>query len=83
MPYLPTLQEYDNKIISCSYENGQWHFYRLRDDRPCPNSKQSAKGVIDAIQRQVTKEALCDLIKKSIEDHVHNDHSSSTTKKIS
>ncbi len=83
MPYLPTLQEYDNKIISCSYENGQWHFYRLRDDRPCPNSKQSAKGVIDAIQKQVTKEALCDLIKKSIEDHVHSDHSSSTTKKIS
>jgi mRNA-capping enzyme len=80
MPYSPTLQQYDNKIISCSYENDQWHFYRLRDDRPFPNSEKSARNAMDAIKRPVTKEALCDLIKKSIKDHVHSDHSSSTTK---
>ncbi|CAF3647715.1 unnamed protein product [Rotaria socialis] len=63
MRYLPNLEQYDNKIISCSYKDSQWHFHRLRDDRPCPNSKQTAKSVIDAVKRPVTRETLCDLKK--------------------
>ena len=64
MPYLPNLQEYDNKIISCSYKDKQWHFQRSRDDRPFPNSEKSAMETIDALKRSVTREALCELIKK-------------------
>ncbi|CAF1615293.1 unnamed protein product [Rotaria magnacalcarata] len=63
MRYLPNLEQYDNKIISCSYKDSQWHFHRLRDDRPCPNSKQTAKSVIDAVKRPVTRETLCGLRK--------------------
>ncbi|CAF0947815.1 unnamed protein product [Didymodactylos carnosus] len=63
MPYVPFLEAYDNKIISCSYKGDQWHFHRLRDDRPFPNSYQTAMGVMAAMRRPVTRKALCDLIK--------------------
>ena len=67
MPYLPTLQEYHKKVISCSYKDGQWRFHRLRDDRPSPNSKQTAMGAMDAVKRPVTRQDLCDLI----QNHAH------------
>jgi mRNA-capping enzyme len=63
IPYFPNLQEYDNKIISCSYKDSQWHVYRLRDDRLCPNSEKTAENIMDAVKRPVTREALCDLIR--------------------
>lgn len=63
MRYLPYLEQYDNKIISCSYRDSQWHFHRLRDDRPYPNSEKTAMGVINAAKISVTRKALCDLIK--------------------
>jgi hypothetical protein len=39
MRYSPDLRQYDNKIIECSYRNGQWHFHRHRTDKSFPNAK--------------------------------------------
>ena len=63
MQYSPDLEAYDNKIISCLFREGQWHFHRLRDDKPYPNSLQTATEHMKAVENQVTREALCDLIK--------------------
>ncbi len=63
MRYSHNLQEYNNKIISCSYKDNQWVFHRLRDDRPFPNSQKAAMDVMYVLQRPVTRETLCDLIK--------------------
>jgi mRNA-capping enzyme len=79
MRYLPNLEKYDKKIISCYYRNSQWHVYRLRHDRWCPNSEKTANSVMEAVQRPVTRENLRDLIKNQSKNNVHGDDSSCTT----
>ena len=66
MNYTPDLEKYNNKIISCSYKGNQWHFHRLRDDRPFPNARKTADSVLNAMKRPVTREVLCDLIKNQL-----------------
>ncbi len=44
MRYTPDLRHYDNKIIECSYLNGQWHFHRQRTDKSFPNAKGKLFG---------------------------------------
>ncbi len=39
MRFTHDLRQYDNKIIECSYHNGQWHFHRHRTDKSFPNAK--------------------------------------------
>ena len=78
MPYSPSLQEYDNKVISCSYKDGQWNFHRLRVDRPFANSVQSAQAGMDAVKKPVTSEVLCDLIKNKSQKDIHGNAASST-----
>ena len=79
MKYSPDLEKYHNKIISCSYKDNEWHVYRLRDDRPFPNAVKTAEGVLYAMERSVTQEALCDLIKNQSKHRVSGDDSSSMT----
>jgi mRNA-capping enzyme len=74
----PSLQEYDNKIISCSYKDNQWHFHQLRNDRPFPNSKKTADDITNALQRSVTREAICDLIKQQSKTQAPVDDLTST-----
>jgi mRNA-capping enzyme len=79
MPYSPNLEQYDNEIISCSYKDSEWHFHRIRKDKPFPNSYKTAMGVMDAVQRPITKGVLYNLIKNQSKKRVHGDDSSSTT----
>jgi len=44
MKYSKSLQEYDNKIIECKFENNQWVFMRERTDKSFPNSYSTAMG---------------------------------------
>lgn len=46
MRYSADLRQYDNKIIECSYRDGQWHFHRERTDKSFPN----AKGMFNCIE---------------------------------
>ena len=39
MRYSADLRQYDNKIIECSFRDGQWHFHRQRTDKSFPNAK--------------------------------------------
>jgi hypothetical protein len=39
IPYSPTLDQYDNQIIECSYRNNEWNFYRYRPDKKYPNTQ--------------------------------------------
>jgi len=39
MRYTSDLRQYDNKIIECSYHNGQWHFHRHRTNKSFPNAQ--------------------------------------------
>lgn len=78
IPYSPSLEAYDNKVISCSYKDGQWKFHRLRVDRPFANSVQSAQAWMDAIKKPITIEVLCHLIKNRSQKDIHGNASSST-----
>ena len=44
--YTRSLQQYDNKIIECSYRNQQWHFHRERTDKSFPNAKGNSIVII-------------------------------------
>jgi mRNA capping enzyme, C-terminal domain len=37
--YNRPLNEYDNKIIECSFRDNEWHFHRQRTDKSFPNAK--------------------------------------------
>jgi mRNA-capping enzyme len=79
MPYSPNLEQYDNEIISCSYKDSEWHFHRIRKDRPFPNSYQTAMDVMKAVKEPITKELLYNLIKNQSKKRVLGDDSSSNT----
>lgn len=66
MKYKNDLKQYDNKIIECKYEDGQWKFMRERTDKSFPNSEKTAMSVWKSITEPVTKEYLLDYIEKSV-----------------
>jgi hypothetical protein len=39
MRYSLELDQYDNQIIECSYQNGEWVFYRHRSDKTFANAQ--------------------------------------------
>ncbi|XP_020708815.2 mRNA-capping enzyme [Athalia rosae] len=53
-----------NKIIECSYKNGQWVFMRERTDKSFPNSYDTAIAVSQSIRDPVTTEKLFDFINR-------------------
>lgn len=59
------LKAYDNKIIECRMENGQWVFLRERTDKSFPNAYSTAQGVMESIRNPVDKEGLL----RYIHDH--------------
>lgn len=63
MSYSPDLEQYNNKVVSCGYKDGQWYVYRSREDRQFPNSRKTVEGLRDAVKNPVTKTDLCDLIR--------------------
>ncbi|CAF3573388.1 unnamed protein product [Rotaria sp. Silwood1] len=71
MRYSYDLRQYDNKIIECSYRDGQWHFHRQRTDKSFPNAKETAFGAIEALQHPITKELLCTLIDEHLKHNMH------------
>nr|XP_022914085.1 mRNA-capping enzyme [Onthophagus taurus] len=62
MKYTRTLQDLDNKIIECKFEDGVWKFMRERTDKSFPNSYNTAKSVCQSIKNPVTKDRLIDFI---------------------
>lgn len=64
MKYTKALQDMDNKIVECKFENNQWVFMRERTDKTYPNSFKTAKSVCNSIQHPVTTEMMLDFIDK-------------------
>lgn len=58
-------KEYNNKIIECKYEKGQWVFMRERTDKTYPNSYNTAQAVCHSIREPVSTEILLDFIEQS------------------
>ncbi|XP_041969031.1 mRNA-capping enzyme [Aricia agestis] len=56
------LRPYDNKIVECKYENGQWKFMRERTDKSYPNKYETAMAVWESIRHPVTKDYLLSFI---------------------
>lgn len=44
MRFTKDLKELNNKIIECTFKDGQWVFLRERTDKTYPNSFNTAKG---------------------------------------
>lgn len=63
--YTKQLKAYDNKIIECRMENGQWVFLRERTDKSFPNAYNTALGVMESIRNPVDKDGLL----RYIRDH--------------
>ncbi|CAF0897849.1 unnamed protein product [Adineta ricciae] len=72
MRFTPSLRQYDNKIIECSFYKGEWHFHRERTDKSFPNAKETAFGAIEALKNPITKEILCKLIEDHWKPNGHN-----------
>jgi len=64
MKFKKGLEQYDNKIIECRYENKKWVFMRERTDKSFPNSYNTAVSVFNTIKKPVEKEFLLGFIKK-------------------
>lgn len=58
------IEELDNMIIECKYENSQWVFMRQRTDKSFPNSLNTADSVCKSIIRPIIKESLLEFIDK-------------------
>lgn len=58
------IKEFDNKIIECKYENGQWVFMRERTDKSFPNSYNTAMSVCQSIRDPITTEHLLHFIRE-------------------
>ncbi|KAE9414727.1 hypothetical protein Angca_002783 [Angiostrongylus cantonensis] len=52
------LLPYDNKIIECTFENGQWIFMRERTDKSLPNSLKTAQAVYNSMINPIDKNTL-------------------------
>lgn len=44
MKYTKAMQELDNKIVECKFENNEWKFMRERRDKSFPNGLNTAEG---------------------------------------
>ncbi|TKR60943.1 hypothetical protein L596_028124 [Steinernema carpocapsae] len=75
-----SLLPYDNKIIECTFANGQWKFMRERTDKSLPNSFNTANAVWNTMKYPVHQDALLKFcyeigqIKKRHADHEQNGH---------
>ncbi|XP_065652640.1 mRNA-capping enzyme isoform X2 [Hydra vulgaris] len=58
------LKHYDKRIIECTWENNQWKFLRVREDKSFPNALKTAQSVCASITHPVTKELLNDYLNK-------------------
>uniref|UniRef100_A0A7I4YXB1 mRNA-capping enzyme n=1 Tax=Haemonchus contortus TaxID=6289 RepID=A0A7I4YXB1_HAECO len=58
------LLPYDNKIIECTFENGQWVFMRERTDKSLPNSLKTAQAVFNSMINPIDKDMLIDFVAK-------------------
>lgn len=56
------IKGFNNAIVECKFENGQWVFMRIRTDKSFPNSVNTAQSVCKSIEKPVTKEILLDYI---------------------
>ncbi|KAL6741945.1 hypothetical protein Aduo_015150 [Ancylostoma duodenale] len=52
------LLPYDNKIIECTFDNGQWIFMRERTDKSLPNSLKTAQSVYNSMINPIDKNLL-------------------------
>lgn len=60
------LREFDQKIIECKLEQGQWVFMRERTDKSLPNAYKTACSVVESIRNPVTKDFLLSFIDKIV-----------------
>lgn len=58
------LLPYDNKIIECTFENGQWVFMRERTDKSLPNSLKTAHAVYNSMINPIDKNMLIEFVAK-------------------
>ncbi|CAJ0591841.1 unnamed protein product [Cylicocyclus nassatus] len=58
------LLPYDNKIIECTFDNGQWIFMRERTDKSLPNSLKTAQSVYNSMINPIDKNLLIDFVAK-------------------
>ncbi|KAK6755147.1 hypothetical protein RB195_013868 [Necator americanus] len=56
------LLPYDNKIIECTFDNGQWIFMRERTDKSLPNSLKTAQSVYNSMINPIDKNLLIDFV---------------------
>ncbi|EYC05020.1 hypothetical protein Y032_0084g1735 [Ancylostoma ceylanicum] len=56
------LLPYDNKIIECTFDNGQWIFMRERTDKSLPNSLKTAHAVYNSMINPIDKNMLIDFV---------------------
>ncbi|XP_034934473.1 mRNA-capping enzyme-like [Chelonus insularis] len=59
------IQQFDNKIIECTYNNGTWLFMRERTDKFFPNSFITVRSVLNSIIRPITSQHLIHYIDKN------------------
>ena len=58
----PELKHYDKRIIECTWDEMQWKFLRVREDKTYPNAVKTATSVCESIKNPVTKENLTEYI---------------------
>ncbi|KJH53399.1 mRNA capping enzyme, catalytic domain protein [Dictyocaulus viviparus] len=58
------LLPYDNKIIECTFENGQWIFMRERTDKSLPNSLKTAQSVYNSMVNPIDRNMLIEFAAK-------------------
>ncbi|WKY11709.1 hypothetical protein Q1695_003352 [Nippostrongylus brasiliensis] len=56
------LLPYDNKIIECTFDNGQWVFMRERTDKSLPNALKTAQSVYNSMINPIDKNMLIDFV---------------------
>lgn len=54
MAYTKAMNEYDQKIIECSYGPRGWQFLRVRTDKSLPNSLKTARGTYLLVYTEIT-----------------------------
>ncbi|XP_052588245.1 mRNA-capping enzyme-like [Peromyscus californicus insignis] len=56
------LEQHNNKIIECKFDNNSWVFMRQRIDKSFPNAYNTAMAVCNSILNPVTKEMLFEFL---------------------
>ncbi|EDO40094.1 predicted protein [Nematostella vectensis] len=71
------LKAYNNRVIECTWDNKEWKFLRVREDKSHANAYTTAQGVCESIRNPVTKEWLLEVIEKyrfRKDNHHHRPH---------